>query len=98
MPDQSRKCKMISLRLTAEEYDAMHTLYSRYGVRNVSEFARLAMQRAIGQAPLSDGAVVDKIQNLDERLSAVEGRIALLADYERQWQSVCSVATVSGGE
>ena len=49
MSEQNRKCKMISLRLSAEEYHALQTLYPSYGARNISDFARLAMQRVIGQ-------------------------------------------------
>ena len=38
---------MITLRLTEEEYEALKTRYRIYGARNISELARLALQRLI---------------------------------------------------
>jgi hypothetical protein len=67
---------MISLRLSAEEYEAIHALYPAYGARSVSEFARMAIRRAISQPAPAAGTA--KIQQLDERLSAVEERLARL--------------------
>jgi hypothetical protein len=69
---------MISLRLTAVEYESLRSLYPTYGTRSVSEFARLAMQRVIGQSPASGGVFADKIHELDDRLNAVEANVTLL--------------------
>ena len=85
MPDSSRKCKMISLRLSAEEYQALHTIYANYGARNISDFARLAMQRVIGH-PLASDAPVASIDELDQRLGIVEEKIGLLLDREREME------------
>ena len=52
------KCKMISLRLSAEEYESLQTVYTTYGARTVSEFARLAMQRVISDSSGADGAIL----------------------------------------
>ena len=84
MSEQNRKSKMISLRLSVEEYQALHKLYPSYGARNVSDFARLAMQRVIGHPIPSVNTSVAKIHELDERLSAVEESIALLLDREKE--------------
>ena len=84
MPELSRKCKMISLRLSAEEYEALHKLYPNYGARNVSDFARLAMQRVIGHPVASQGTPVARINELEERLSAVEERLSLLFEREKE--------------
>ena len=48
MSDTSRKCKMISLRLSESEYDELRKVHRNYGTRNVYDFARLAMQRGVG--------------------------------------------------
>jgi hypothetical protein len=75
---------MISLRLSAQEYAALHTLYPNYGARNVSDFARLAMQRIIAHPLQPEDRGVAKIHELDERLSAVEERLALLFEREKE--------------
>jgi hypothetical protein len=69
---------MISLRLSAVEYEALHSLYPSYGARNISDFARLAMQRIIGKSLASEDAFVAKMRELDNRLNAAEANIALL--------------------
>jgi hypothetical protein len=84
MPEQNRKSKMISLRLSVEEYQALHTLYPNYGARNVSDFARLAMQRIIGLPHPPVDISVAKIHELDERLSAVESMLAHLSEREKE--------------
>ena len=75
---------MISLRLSAEEYETLHTLYPSYGARNLSDFARLAMQRTIGLPIPSASASVAKIHELDERLRAVEERLALQFERDKE--------------
>ncbi|HEX3744924.1 MAG TPA: hypothetical protein VHW09_13370 [Bryobacteraceae bacterium] len=73
---------MISLRLSAEEYQTLHRLYPTYGARNVSDFARLALQRVIGHPIPSANDPAAKVQELDERLSALEEKVALLLEHE----------------
>lgn len=86
MPDQSRKCKMISLRLSEVEYEALRPHYPSHGARNISDFARLAMQRVIGNSHGPESAFGAKIHELDDRLSAVETDIALLLEREKAVQ------------
>ena len=43
--DQDSRSRMISLRLSRKEYDALQALYPAYGARSISDFARLAMKR-----------------------------------------------------
>lgn len=78
MPKQDRKSKMISLRLTADEYDSLHALYSSYGARNVSDLARLALQHITRNSPSSESALLSKVQNIDERLGTVEIHLSRL--------------------
>lgn len=78
MSDVGRRKKMISLRLSEVEYEALRAHYPSYGARNISDFARLAMQRVIGDSHAPEGVVVAKIHELDDRLHAVETDIALL--------------------
>jgi hypothetical protein len=82
MSDQP-KSKMISLRLSAEEYQALRALYPSYGARNVSDFARLAMKRVIGHPLPATSASFSKINEMDERLAALEEKFALLLAQEK---------------
>lgn len=78
MPKQDRKSKMISLRVTASEYDSLHALYPSHGARNVSDLARLALQQVIGNSPRLDGDLLTKVHSIDERLSIVEVHLSHL--------------------
>lgn len=82
MPKPNRKSKTISLRLTADEYDALYTLYPSYGARNVTELARLALHRVIGGSPGTGNELLVTMRDLDQRLSAVEGKLSLLVERE----------------
>lgn len=84
MPKQDRKCKMISLRITAGEYEALHTLYPTYGARNVSDLARLALQHVIGKTLISDVGLHAKVHDMEGRLRIVEEAITLLTGHVRQ--------------
>lgn len=83
MSKPSRKDKMISLRLTAGEYNALYTLYPSYGARNMTELARLALQRVIGNLPASDAELRTTLRDLDHRLTAVEGQLYFLAGRDK---------------
>jgi len=67
---------MISLRLSTEEYEALRTLYPNYGVRNISEFARLAMQRVISNSVAVDNGLLTIVQDLDHRLGRLESQFS----------------------
>jgi hypothetical protein len=69
---------MITLRLTEEEYEALRNCYRTYGARNVSELARLALQRLIAGPAVPDDACAPKLLGLDRRVSALEFSISLL--------------------
>jgi hypothetical protein len=69
---------MISLRLSREEYEALRTLYPNYGVRNISEFARLAMQRVISNSVTADNGLLTIVQDLDHRLGRLEYQVSRL--------------------
>ena len=84
MPDTDRRQKMISLRLSDEEYEGLRTHYRDYGARNISELARLALQRIVtGSAGPQDGFAA-KLSALDERLHQLESQVALLVDREKE--------------
>jgi len=80
MTQKARKGKMISLRLSEAQYEALHALYPAYGARNVSDFARLALQRVIGNPNDGDDPILVKIHDLEGRVKSIESRFAALLE------------------
>jgi hypothetical protein len=70
MPEFKRKNRMISLRISEEEYESLKHLYTSQGARSLSEFARLAIDRVIG----FDRHPEDR--SLESRFTALDGRVA----------------------
>jgi hypothetical protein len=61
MPDPDRRRNMISLRLSEVEFEVHRTHYRPYGVRNVSELARLALQRMMSGPAASKDTFAAKL-------------------------------------
>lgn len=76
------RSRMISVRLSEDEYCALRKLCSATGARSVSDFTRGAMRSVLNDAaperPL--GNYVDEfrtqIRNLDQRIEELAARIA----------------------
>jgi hypothetical protein len=83
MSDIDRRKKMISLRLSEVEYDDLKTHYRAYGVRNVSELARLALERMMNESSQQQDGVAAKLSDLDERVHQLESRVSLLLEREK---------------
>ncbi len=73
-----RKSRMISLRLSNEEYESLRSLYRVHGSRSVSEFARNAMQRVIGEARVPAVNVEGRLQELDEKMNLLDQEVSRL--------------------
>ncbi|MGA2114612.1 MAG: hypothetical protein ABSH56_07665 [Bryobacteraceae bacterium] len=76
MFDTNRRRKMISLRLSEVEYDVLKMHYRTYGARNVSDLARLALQRIMNQSSSPLDNLAAKLAELDERVYALETQLA----------------------
>jgi hypothetical protein len=72
MPDLARRRKMISLRLSEVEYELLKKHYRTYGARNVSDLARLALQRIMNGSAASQDSYAAKLAELDNRVHALE--------------------------
>lgn len=67
------RSRMVSFRLTADEYDRFRELCFTHGIRNVSEMARTAINMLLQQpSQASRGA-------LECRVAELEGRLHMLA-------------------
>ncbi len=73
-----RKNRMISLRLSNEEYESLRNLYRVHGSRSVSEFARNAMQRVIGEAKAPAGNIEGRLQELDAKMNSLDQEVGRL--------------------
>jgi hypothetical protein len=83
MSDPERRRKMISLRLSEMEYEVLKTHYRIYGARNISELARLALQRIITESAGPPDDVAAALAGLDARVHTLESRVSLLLGRER---------------
>jgi hypothetical protein len=79
MPDSVSRSKMISLRLSEVEYEVLKKEYRTHGARNVSELARLALQRIMNGSAATHDACAVKLAELDVRVHALESHFALAA-------------------
>ena len=83
MPDTDCKRKMISLRLSEVEYELLKLHYRDYGARNVSDLARLALQRIMVASAGPQDAVIAKLAELDDRVHILESYVGLMAQSRR---------------
>ena len=84
MPDSDHRRKMISLRLSDVEYEVLKTHYRTYGARNVSDLARLALQRMLNGSDASQDPYAAKLAALDDRVHQLESQVSLLVEREKE--------------
>jgi hypothetical protein len=75
----TRKNRIISLRLSEQEYESLRSRYASHGVRSLSEFARDAMHRMLGDSPLDGAGIEDRVQMLDGKLAVLEDEVSRLS-------------------
>lgn len=91
-----RKTKMISLRLSPEEYEALRSLYRVHGSRSVSEFARTAMQRVIAETVSPQQTLESHIQELNSKMTSIDQEVARLVGLiENRMQATAAAAAGS---
>jgi hypothetical protein len=83
MLDPDRRKKMISLRLSEEEYELLKARYHTYGARNVSELARQALQHIMTGSPPPQHDFAADLTQLAGRVHALEASVALLLAAEK---------------
>ena len=83
MPDSDCKSRMISLRLSEAEFEVLKTHYRTHGARNISDLARLALQRMMNGSGESQDGFATKLAELDDRVHTLESHVSLLLEGER---------------
>ena len=81
MPGLEHKTKMISLRLSEVEFDFLKTRYQTYGARNVSDLARLAVQRMMHGWDNPGNTIAARVAALDNRVTVLESRVSVLSGH-----------------
>ncbi|HYL72957.1 MAG TPA: hypothetical protein VEU96_02075 [Bryobacteraceae bacterium] len=76
------RSKMISFRLSAEEYEHFRELCLKQGIRSISEMARTAVNK-LAQDPNAASAT---IEFLESRVRSLEGQVQVLAFELRRFQ------------
>jgi hypothetical protein len=72
MLDSNHRKKMITLRLSEAELELIKAHCHACGARNVSELARLALQRIMTGSPGPPNDFAKKLAELDDRVHALE--------------------------
>jgi hypothetical protein len=83
MLDPDRRKKMISLRLSEEEFELLKARYHTYGARNVSDLARQALQHILAGSLAPKPDFSSKLSELDDRVHALEASVSLLLEREK---------------
>jgi hypothetical protein len=81
MTEEKRKSRMISLRVSDEEYSKLKEVYRSHGARSISDFARISMQRVATLEDTLSSAVVSRVETLDARVGAIEERLQELLEH-----------------
>jgi hypothetical protein len=77
--DVNKKSKMISFRLSSEEFRLLQGACSKTGARSVSELARAAMQRIIVDDNFSPGSADAEVRELKLKFSALAAEVQRLS-------------------
>jgi len=79
LSDVNKKSKMISFRLSSEEFRLLQGACSKTGARSVSELARAAMQRIIVDDSFSPGSTDTEMRELKLKFSALAAEVQRLS-------------------
>jgi hypothetical protein len=77
MSPSIRRSKMISFRLSPEEYRSLQNACAAKGVRSISDLARAAMQNLIFAEPV---VLSDEVRDLKDRVQMLSAELDRLAD------------------
>lgn len=88
MTDTKRRSRMISVRLSEEEYAALRHLCSLTGARSVSDLTRDAMRSVLKRIDMEDplGGNIEEfragMKNLEKKVEQLEAKIMLFQSEE----------------
>jgi hypothetical protein len=87
MLDPDRRKKMISLRLSEEEFELLKASYHTYGARNVSDLARQALHHMMTGSPVPKPDFAAEVAELYQRVQEHPCKPSgLLCDRHQLWR------------
>lgn len=78
----NKRNRMVSIRLSDDEFRKLHEVCASTGARSISDLAREAMHRMIPAGQFREGngdEVHERLQSLDERLTELQREVARVA-------------------
>lgn len=80
MPRLNRRHKVISIRISGEEFDQLQNICVTKGADSISELARRAMRLFITQENKYDTAAIEsRVNEMNLRISALDQEVARLS-------------------
>ena len=80
-----RRSKMISFRLSPEEFQTLQAACIEQGIRSISDMARMAMQRVISPQS-SEDRLSEEVCDLRDRVRALSFEVDRLSKAMESWQ------------
>jgi Arc/MetJ-type ribon-helix-helix transcriptional regulator len=81
MPRLTRRDKVISIRLSNEEYDQLQTLCEAKGGNSISELARNGMKLLLSQEHQSGQATIEsRVNYMQDRVMTLDREVARLTN------------------
>ncbi len=77
VPIQKRRSRIVSFRLSDEEYDSLKSVTASRGARSVSEFTR-SVACNMGSSENGAEKIEDSLRMLNDRMKALDRRIQML--------------------
>jgi hypothetical protein len=78
------KNRMVSFRLSAEEYERLRQVGSARGVNNLSELARVAMNRMLDTPRPEQAGLPEQVQELRVKVESLSSELERLIQAERK--------------
>ena len=75
----SKKTRIVSVRLSDEEFVRLKQACELHGARSLSDLAREAMQRLVESADGNGSHVEGRLRQFDERLSQLQDEVGRLS-------------------
>ncbi|HLJ51208.1 MAG TPA: hypothetical protein VKU01_34605 [Bryobacteraceae bacterium] len=81
MPRLFRRTKVISIRLSAEEYDQLQSLCTIKGADSISELARAGLKLLmLNEKSNGHGAIAGRVEAIDSRVAELAREVERLND------------------